>query len=200
MRTWGGATTTPRDLNTPSLNIGAGSFSRDRRNIAQYFSGARGRSRKGRCLWRSRTVIWPTMSFCNARESCCRFFACTIKSYSRHCAHSHSPSWNTTARSAYFLAARGLLPTLTTLSLCMVPAQSDAARPIGSCRQAMARLYAVGSADVNVPAKIQPSPELKDPRGSPRWRWRVTLDSRRLSYAGGRGSSLSTNHAAGGLE
>ena len=29
MRTWGGATTTPRDLRTPSLNIGAGSFSRD---------------------------------------------------------------------------------------------------------------------------------------------------------------------------
>ena len=49
-RTWGGATTTPCDLSAPSLNIGAGSFSRDRLNIAQYFSGARGRSRKGGCL------------------------------------------------------------------------------------------------------------------------------------------------------
>src|SRR5947199_105859 len=121
MRIWGGATTTPRDLSTPSLNIGAGSFSRDRRNIAQYFSGARGRSRKGCCLWRSRTTMWPKMSFWRARESCCRFFACTIRSYSRHCAHSHSPSWNTTARTAYFRGARDLLPMLTTLSFSWWP-------------------------------------------------------------------------------
>jgi len=33
------------------LNIGAGSLSRDCRNIAQYFSDARRRSWKGRWLW-----------------------------------------------------------------------------------------------------------------------------------------------------
>jgi len=180
MRTWGGATTTPRDLSTPSLNIGAGSFSRDRRNIAQYFSGARGRSRNGCCLWRSRTTMWPTMSLCRARESCRRFFACTIRSYSRHCAHSHSPSWNTTARTAYFLVARDLLPTLTTLSLRMARAQKWA--------WSSPRSRSWGHWHVHV--------DRDDDSAKfwlPRWRWRVTLASRRLSCDVSRGSSLSMN-------
>src|SRR5262245_27885170 len=42
--------------------------------------------------------MWPTMIFCSARKSCFRFLACTMRSYSRHRAQSHSPSWNTTAR------------------------------------------------------------------------------------------------------
>jgi len=50
IRIWGGAMTTPFDFSTPILNTGAGSLSRDCRNIDQYFSGARRRSWKGRWL------------------------------------------------------------------------------------------------------------------------------------------------------